>query len=69
MVDTMNPTNQFHPYQRETSVPVEKQLAEAKAAFKDLAVLNKEIGIGLSGLAAITLLPAILVMGRRNNES
>jgi predicted RND superfamily exporter protein len=26
-------------------------------------------GIGLSGLAAITLLPAILVMGRRNDES
>jgi hypothetical protein len=22
MVDNMNPTNQFHPYQRETSVPV-----------------------------------------------
>jgi len=25
MVDNMNPTNQFHPYQRETSVPVSER--------------------------------------------
>jgi hypothetical protein len=47
MVDTMNPTNQFHPYQRETSVPV----AERPATGLN-GILNK-IGIDPTSVRSI----------------
>ncbi|MEA2339880.1 MAG: hypothetical protein QOE82_3887 [Thermoanaerobaculia bacterium] len=47
MVDNMNPTNQFHPYQRETSVPV----AERPATGLN-AMLNK-VGIDPTSVRSI----------------
>jgi hypothetical protein len=35
MVDNMNPTNQFHPYQREMSVPVAERPATGLNAMLD----------------------------------
>ena len=47
MVDNMNPTNQFHPYQRETSVPV----AERPPGGLD-GILNK-VGIDPTSVRSI----------------
>jgi hypothetical protein len=47
MVDNMNPTNQFHPYQRETSVPV----AERPQGGLD-GILNR-IGIDPTSVRSI----------------
>lgn len=47
MVDNMNPTNQFHPYQRETSVPV----AERPQGGLN-GILNK-VGIDLTSVRSI----------------
>jgi hypothetical protein len=47
MVDNMNPTNQFHPYQRETSVPV----AERPASGLN-GILNK-VGIDPTSVRSI----------------
>jgi hypothetical protein len=47
MVDNMNPTSQFHPYQRETSVPV----AERPATGLN-AMLNK-VGIDPTSVRSI----------------
>ena len=47
MVDNMNPTNQFHPYQRETSVPVSERPQGGLNG-----ILNK-IGIDPTSLSSI----------------
>jgi hypothetical protein len=47
MVDNMNPTNQFHPYQRETSVP----FAERPATGLN-GILNK-VGIDPTSVRSI----------------
>lgn len=48
MVDNMNPTSQFHPYQRETSVPV----AERPAGGLD-GILSK-VGIDPTSVRSIS---------------
>jgi hypothetical protein len=48
MVDNMNPTNQFHPYQRETSVPVSERPATGLNG-----ILNK-VGIDPTSVSSIT---------------
>jgi hypothetical protein len=40
MVDNMNPTNQFHPYQRETSVPVAERPATGLSAMLNRAGID-----------------------------
>jgi hypothetical protein len=47
MVDNMNPTNQFHPYQRETSVPVSERPATGLNG-----ILNK-VGIDPTSVRSI----------------
>lgn len=47
MVDNMNPTNQFHPYQRETSVPVSERPASGLNG-----ILNK-VGIDPTSVRSI----------------
>jgi hypothetical protein len=47
MVDNMNPTNQFHPYQRETSVPVAERPATGLKG-----ILNK-VGIDPTSVRSI----------------
>ena len=59
MVDNMNPTNQFHPYVRETSVPVAERpqlglLDQARAYVKT------NPAIILSGLAAVAIALGLL---------
>jgi hypothetical protein len=48
MVDNMNPTNQFHPYQRETSVPV------AERPEGGLNGTLKKLGIDPTSVSSIT---------------
>ena len=47
MVDNMNPTSQFHPYQRETSVPV------AERPLSGLDKVLDEVGIDPTSLRSV----------------
>lgn len=63
MVDNMNPTNQFHPYVRETSVPVAER--PQPGLFDQIgAYVKANPAIVLSGLAAIAISLGVL-RGRR----
>lgn len=59
MVDNMNPTNQFHPYVRETSVPVAER---PQLGFLDQvrAYVKTNPAIILSGLAAVAITLGLL---------
>lgn len=54
MVDDTNPTNQFHPYVRETSVPVAERL-QLGLLDKMRAYVKTNPAIILSGLAAVAI--------------
>ena len=54
MVDNMNPTNQFHPYVRETSVPVAER-PQPDLFDQIRAYVKTNPAIILSGLAAIAI--------------
>jgi hypothetical protein len=54
MVDNMNPTNQFHPYVRETSVPVVER-PQPRLLDKVRAYVKNNPAIVLSGLAAVAI--------------
>ena len=47
MIDNMNPTSQFHPYQRETSVPV------AERPLSGLDKVLDEVGIDPTSLRSV----------------
>jgi hypothetical protein len=51
MVDNMNPTTQFHPYQRETSVPVAERAERPETGLNGL--LNK-VGIDPTNVRSIS---------------
>ena len=63
MVDNMNPTNQFHPYVRETSVPVAER-PQPGLFDRSRAYVKSNPAIVLSGLAAIAISLG-LMRGRR----
>jgi hypothetical protein len=54
MVDNMNPTNQFHPYVRETSVPVSER-PQPGLLDQVRAYAKTNPAIILSGLAAVAI--------------
>lgn len=54
MVDDTNPTNQFHPYVRETSVPVAER-PQPGLLEKVRAYANTNPAIILTGLAAVAI--------------
>ena len=66
MIDNMNPTNQFHPYQRPTDTPVaERQASGLSSSLNKMRGYAKaRPGIVLGGLAAAAIGLGMLRRGR-----
>ena len=66
MIDNVNPTNQFHPYQRPTDTPVAEQQASGFSSslnkVRDYA--RAKPGLVLGGLAAAAIGLGMLRRGR-----
>lgn len=66
MIDNVNPTNQFHPYQRPTDTPVAERQANSLSSslnkVRDYA--RAKPGLVLGGLAAAAIGLGMLRRGR-----
>jgi len=66
MIDNVNPTNQFHPYQRPTDTPVAERQASGLSSslnrMRDYA--RAKPGLVLGGLAAAAIGLGMLRRGR-----
>ncbi len=66
MVDNVNPTNQFHPYQRPTDIPVaERQASGLSSSLNKMREYAKaKPGLVLGGLVAAAIGLGMLRRGR-----